>query len=681
MTLLDIQLDRLGFLIAAFGYFGFLALQLTVRASTTQKVLFFAYTFASLLWAVFHAYPEQVAFQSSQAFAVETIRQSAMLLFLLSALGKTQLSIREWLQQYKVMVVIAALLVYYMLGSFVLTTVQFWLLSQLLLVIISLAVLETIYRKSHSQRWHYSPLIIGLGLPLLLDFYLLAEAALLDKINPQTWQARGFAHVLMLPFLIIAVKRIKTWGINVYISRDIVLQSSLVLAAGLYLTVLSLVGYYLSYIGGSWTTLLQVSFVIAGTSLLAVVAFSSNVQRKTKVFIEKHFFANSFDYREKWLELTRHMRNIELAKENAAYTCMQGFCVALGYKSAVLLKQDNKALVSLAKSGDIELTDSHLELLQRTILATSKNNWFLDFTDGKTELVVQLKADLSVPFSIFIPIHKNGIPWGCCVLETVPEERRKLNWELRDYLTAVTEQISSYLFMDEASKTLSENAQFMAFSRMSAFVVHDLKNIKAQIDMLLKNAQKHRHNPEFIDDAFTTIEAMQSRMQNMLGQLTNKQIAGEQARTVALAPLIDNLIRERCQNNLPIPSAKVADALQLQIDSERLENVLFHLIDNAQQATDDHGSVSVEAAADAAYCHIVIKDTGCGMSDEFIRNRLFKPFDTTKGNAGMGIGAYDALTFAEQNGGELRVQSEVGKGTTFTMTLPLKSVKSSPHGM
>ena len=270
-----------------------------------------------------------------------------------------------------------------------------------------------------------------------------------------------------------------------------------------------------------------------------------------------------------------------------------------------------------------------------------------------------------------IPILKNNQLWGFCLLESDVNEKLRLNWELRDYLNAVTEQIASYLFMDEASKALSENAQFVAFSRMSAFVVHDLKNVKAQIDMLLKNAQKHRHNPEFVDDAFTTIEAMQSRLQNMLAQLTNKQSGQEQLKKTAVGTLLQALIAERCSANLPLPSLTLHDDCQLTIDTERLANVLFHLIDNAQHATPDDGEVRVVVQQSEGQLRLEIIDTGCGMSPDFIQTRLFKPFDTTKGNAGMGIGAYDALTFVQQQQGQLLVSSEVGHGTTFTILLPL----------
>ena len=671
---IELSPGQTGFLLAALGYLLFFALQLTVRNKTSQKSLLSVYTLFSVFWAIFNGTTQQLTFVSDTSFAIETIQKSFLLMFLLSALSKTDIPLRQWFAVKKVRLTLGILVSWLFFGSFVIDTAGLRLMGTLLLVITMLAMVETLYRQSGAQKWQFKPLIIAIGICLLLDFYLLAEAALLSKINQQTWQARGFIHLFMLPFLVVAVKRVKSWGINVYVSRDIVLQSSLVLAAGIYLCLLAVVGYYLSYIGGNWTSLLQVVFVVIGTAVLGTLFFSDGLRRKGRVFIEKHFFANTFDYREKWVELTRELKQIEFARENTAQVCLNAWCRAIGYSHGALVKWQHDQFQLLATKGQLEITETERKALALVVSEQKNKQWLLDFSDRKDPVVTEMSRllDNQLPsFSILIPILKNNQLWGFCLLHGLVNEKLRLNWELRDYLNAVTEQIASYLFMDEASKALSENAQFVAFSRMSAFVVHDLKNVKAQIDMLLKNAQKHRHNPEFVDDAFATIEAMQSRLQNMLAQLTNKQSGQEHVKKTALAPLLQALINERCSGSLPTPVLRMESDCLLTIDAERFTNILYHLIDNAQQATADDGRVDVTVRCQEEQLCIQISDTGCGMTEEFIQNRLFKPFDTTKGNAGMGIGAYDALTFVQQQQGQLQVDSTVNQGTTFTILLPL----------
>jgi len=671
----NFQLGHFGFALAALGYALFWTLQLTVKTQTAHKHLLSTYTILSVLWAFYNFRSDELPFVETNSFLIESTHKMLLALFLLAALNRTDVTIRQLFSLTKTKIICLTFVSWLVFGGWIFTDLGARLMGTLLLTVVMLALIETIYRQSGSQKWQFKPMIIALGICLLLDFYLLAEAALLGKVNQQTWQARGFVHVMMLPFLVVAVKRIKSWGINVYVSRDIVLQSSLVLAAGVYLCLLAIVGYYLSYIGGNWTSLLQVVFVVVGTALFCTLVFSDAIRRKYKVFIEKHFFANTFDYREKWVELTRELKKVEIANHNAPTVCLTAWCKAIGYSHG--------ALVKLPVAGDPEVLASTpnyqlnaVDLKIATIYQQKfgNKNWLLDFSDRHDKDVMAIQQELAgktESFVLLVPFYQNNQLWGCCMLKPLPTEHLKLNWELRDYLNAVSEQISSYLFMSEASKTLSENAQFIAFSRMSAFVVHDLKNVKAQIDMLLKNAKRHRHNPEFIDDAFETIESMQNRLQNMLSQLTQKQSGTVQKKTVVMARLLKQLIAERCADHEPLPQLQVIQDCELYIDHERMSNILFHLIDNAQQATAADGSVRVLLDVQDECMVLQIIDTGCGMSADFIKERLFKPFDTTKGNAGMGIGAYDAQNFIQQNQGQLTVSSEVNIGSTFTIQLPL----------
>jgi putative PEP-CTERM system histidine kinase len=211
---------------------------------------------------------------------------------------------------------------------------------------------------------------------------------------------------------------------------------------------------------------------------------------------------------------------------------------------------------------------------------------------------------------------------------------------------------------------------------MSAFVLHDLKNVMAQIDLILANAQQHKSNPEFIDDTFETLEHTKSRMDKMLKQLTEKKVAETRnSREIDLRALIEEVLTQRCQSILPLPVLKAEQTRLLEIDADKFSNVMYHLVSNAQQATSDNGEVTVELGHEstefAQWAVIKIIDDGQGMSQDFIHSRLFKPFDTTKGNAGMGIGAYDAKNFIEELGGTIEVDSTLGEGTVFTLKVPM----------
>lgn len=73
---------------------------------------------------------------------------------------------------------------------------------------------------------------------------------------------------------------------------------------------------------------------------------------------------------------------------------------------------------------------------------------------------------------------------------------------------------------------------------------------------------------------------------------------------------------------------------------------------------------------------LVVGDTGSGMSEEFIRTRLFRPFSSTKAD-GMGIGLYESLQYVKQLGGSIEVQSEPGHGSVVTLLLPLFDARTT----
>jgi len=219
---------------------------------------------------------------------------------------------------------------------------------------------------------------------------------------------------------------------------------------------------------------------------------------------------------------------------------------------------------------------------------------------------------------------------------------------------------------------LAEARQFEAYNRLTAFLMHDLNNLIAQQSLIVKNAEKHKRNPDFVDDAMRTIANSVERMNRVMDQLKRGE-ADKHVKPAELKVIVSAAV-DRCTNKEPVPSLALngIDAV-LETDSEQFTMVLTHLIKNAQDATGVSGIVSVETEQTESEATIIISDTGSGMTPEFIRDRLFRPFDSTKGSQGMGIGAYQAREFARKMGGDLVIESEVSKGTTVTMSLPLLS--------
>jgi signal transduction histidine kinase len=104
-------------------------------------------------------------------------------------------------------------------------------------------------------------------------------------------------------------------------------------------------------------------------------------------------------------------------------------------------------------------------------------------------------------------------------------------------------------------------------------------------------------------------------------------------------------------------------------DEARLEHVIGHLLQNAIDAIPASGRVTVRIEAEDRFAVIVVSDDGVGMTPEFIRDRLFKPFETTKAS-GMGIGMYESVQYVASIGGDIQVASDPGAGTRVRVRLP-----------
>jgi putative PEP-CTERM system histidine kinase len=265
------------------------------------------------------------------------------------------------------------------------------------------------------------------------------------------------------------------------------------------------------------------------------------------------------------------------------------------------------------------------------------------------------------------------------VLLLQPRAPQSINWENLDLLKTVGMQAASYLALHQAAEALAEARQFEGFNRLSAFVIHDLKNLIAQLSLVAKNAARHKHNPEFIDDAVSTIDNAVSKMNRLMAQLQSADVTGEN-RHIDLASELREVVSAKAKGR-PAPTLRIeAGEMMVSAEPERFSAVLGHVIQNAQDATPADGRVDVVLRAAGDQVIVEVRDTGCGMDAEFIKTRLFRPFDSTKGLTGMGIGAYECREVISALGGQVAVESAPGRGTVFRILLPrLQQTSMTPQ--
>ena len=251
-----------------------------------------------------------------------------------------------------------------------------------------------------------------------------------------------------------------------------------------------------------------------------------------------------------------------------------------------------------------------------------------------------------------------------------PRSAPTLNFEDHDLLRTVGRHAGTHIKQAELDKRLAESSQFGTYHRLSAFLMHDLSNLIAQQSLVVKNAERFRHDPKFIDDTIDTIANSVSRMRRLMEQLTSVTKTPQSSK-VALSDVLAAAVGNSTARE-PVPTLTCDDrSIYVNADADRLTVVIEHLVRNAQEATPRNGRIEISASIRDGFATVVISDTGSGMSPEFISERLFRPFDSTKGSQSMGIGAYQAREYARMLGGNLDVQSTVGSGTTFSLHLPV----------
>ncbi len=547
--------------------------------------------------------------------------------------------------------------------------------GHVVMALIGLAIIEQLFRNtSVRHRWATKHLFIGTGAIFAFDFYLYADALLFRGIDQELWEARGIVHFVAIPLIAISAVRSKSWSLNIFVSRDIILNTTAIMGGGVYLLLMSGAGYYLREYGGSWGRLGQILFFSLAIALLVAVLSSSLVRARIKVFLGKHFYKNKYDYRIEWLRLTEELSN--KAQSGTRYrVVVEALANIVGARAGLLWLNDERAGYKNVAAWQTGLIDT-VEMDDRPLVRYFKKTGFiinvneLDLHPDEYEGLVlpEWLAEVQRPW-LMVPLQGQESLIGFIVLSN-PLVVRSVNWEDRDLLVTAARQISSYLTMLMTSDALAESKQFEVFSRLSAYMVHDLKNIASELEMVTRNSKKHMSNKEFVEDAFDTVDNATCDIKRLLEQLRNKRAQSEKTSIIDLGVVVQEVVDNK-QGRLPRPRLKIINETCFVVaEKSRLANVLAHLIDNAQQATQDKGSINITVSSNGNMHIIQIIDDGHGMDADFIRNRLFKAFDTTKGNAGMGIGMYESREFVQQLGGDIYIQSVVGKGSTVSLHIP-----------
>ena len=661
---------------------------LTGQHGQSRKRLLLLASFFSAIWmglAAYQTVSQSLAFQTQ---LLELVRDLAWVAFLARILGAAygeravaDRRFRGLMMLTGAFVLLLASLTAHRFysGAAIISSIGVdWLLGgYLLIAIFGLVLVEQLFRNTRREmRRGIKYLCMGVGGMFAYDFYLYADALLFQRVDIALWEARGFVNALVVPLIAVAIARDSRWSLDIFVSRRIVFHTASLLGAGVYLFAMGAGGYYVRSFGGSWGGVAQVIFLFGAILLLAVLLFSGQLRASLRVLISKHFFHYKYDYRDEWL---RFIGTLSSGEPDARLRerVVRAIAEIIESSAGVLWMRRDTGRFEPIAGWQMELPESASEEAGGS-LATflERQEWVINLDEYERD--PQLYTGLELPDWL------TNIPRAWLVTPLILHERllgfilltrspapQHFNWEDCDLLKTAGRQAASHLAQLEAARALADARQFELCSRLSTYVMHDLKNLVAQLSLVVTNAAKHKHNPQFMEDAIRTVEHSVDKMNRLMAHLRSGGTDNRQMVSVDLCDLLHEAARTMA-NGRPAPSVDCqAKGIAARANRDRFAAIIGHLVRNAQDATADDGRIIMRLFKHEDWAVIEVQDTGCGMDPVFIRERLFRPFETTKGKSGMGIGVYETREFVRALGGDIEVISRVGEGTTFRLRVPI----------
>ncbi|WP_435236254.1 XrtA/PEP-CTERM system histidine kinase PrsK [Psychromonas sp. PT13] len=553
-----------------------------------------------------------------------------------------------------------------------------WIYVKIILCLAAIVTAEQLLRYSHSSRVSRLVALVAIT-QLSYDMLVFSNLLLFTSENYNLWHARGVistatSFILALSLIIYPFQQRQ--DSHFQLSRSIIIFNTSFILAGIFLICMAILGLVVNLFDIAWTEVSQILLYVMSLFAIAALSCLEKFRLTVAVWINKNFFANKYDYQQQWIKLDALLAQksddhngyeIALSAITTLFNCNSGgiWLKGLQFYSPVALKK-----LDLPESRAIEANDSpFIQLLENEewIFQAPQNNGLYD--KEKNQYLPKWFANNKEAWTI-VPLKSVQGNIGFAVL-CQRSINTPLTWEDLDILKLTGRQIGSYINSYQASEKLIQNQQFDLFNKITAFAVHDIKNLIAQQSLMVNNADKFKHHPDFVDDIILTIRNSVEKMDQLLVKLQGNPHGSLELVNVTV--LLENAV-EMNASALPLPTVSIhCDDAFIMADKDKLQMALYHLIKNAQDATDNEGEITVKLTTENKKMWLEVKDTGSGMDDKFIKEQLFKPFSSTKENKGMGIGAYQIRELIHSLQGEVFVESTVGEGTTFSIYLPLNS--------
>ena len=544
--------------------------------------------------------------------------------------------------------------------------------------------LENTYRSASTEtRWGIKFLVVGMFAASFFYIFLLSFMMLYRAIRVEYFVAE--AVVLSLSGLLVAFSlvRHRLMDTDVFISRQVVYNSFVLFVVGAYLLTIALIGYLIKYnfIDQEVTQFLVAEvFMYVALIGLALLLLSEDVRHRVELYIGKHFYKHKYEYDEVWIAFTRRIAS-NISLDTLLPQLVYSISEIVNSEQVYIFLHDEKI-------GQLILTESFRPLEEHfTISGDSKLAQYFKSTptphvDIKIFQETVALQDIyeeqhllfdTLSLSLCVPLRLQDNFLG---LLAIGAERTGEPYAYEDYalLHTIGIQAASAILNARLTENLSQARAMETFHKFSAFIIHDLKNATQNLSFVVQNAPDYMDDPEFREDAVSTIADTVNRMTTMITKLSSvpKKLELHPTETHIRSFIADTLKQSkvsklghlRVQIDIPDPSFSAP------LDYQNFQSVLINLLSNAAEAIgDEQGEIFIRAVRSGDRAEFSVQDTGTGMSQEQVQ-ALFTPFKSTK-KKGLGIGLYQCRTIVEAHKGTIYAESEEGRGTIFRIELPL----------
>lgn len=546
--------------------------------------------------------------------------------------------------------------------------------------------LEAFWRSLDiGERWRYKYLMLGFVLVCSIMGWSASYRLAYLRFPREHLLLISIVLVIALLLMAYALARHRLLNRKLFVSRKVVYATITPFVFSGFLLIVGIVSLFFRLFGWSAPFVLQWLVVITGILGISVLSLSGDVRRRVKYFISTHFYVNKYEYRDEWLAFSDLLQS-KLSEKGVVEAMYQILRDSLYTQTILIWLGDiHKGFRLVHADGDHVRESDDLISGDDAIVCYLHNAPYLYSQDGDADplrrsILSERECFMQAhDIVLMVPLILGGQCAGLIGMGPETSDGRYGHDDF-DLLLALSSHAASALLAVQNAEKLARAREQSAYSNLSAFVLHDIKNAATMLDLVRSNAHEHLNNPEFqqdmletIDDALKRMGKVQDRLHALKGEM------GPEFRQVDFSELVKSCINKLAKK---IPDLEIVlecpPELSVETDPDYISQILENLIINAQEAGGSGTAIRINVVLDANL-QIEIQDNGPGIQVDLLPRALFEPFKTAKSN-GSGIGLWQVRQLVERLGGDVRAQNVTAGGARFSIQFPFNNGCCPVHG-